>query len=434
MDGEQKVSRRWDQGVGFVAAVALLLVTLAAGTAHAQDPSTGLSDAESTAATAELEIAASRAQLSAAEARYDAVTRVAAPARKRVRSAEAQVHHLRADLVARQTRAAARVSQLEAERHQKVAHHDDQVKGGIGFALAALVAVAIALGWGWFRASAAIAALSELSPGQAIGLCVGGGFVLLIAGAGLSGADGIVGAIGVFVLFLGFVLPTGLLLGRHSAEIQRGRATPVLRRERMRMPEWVTRLIAGLMAAFFLVGLGQAVFADGARSSGISTRLRGEAEKSVDALGGRQLATAKAEAARLQRWASRPISEQNATRRELGEASSLAHQAERRLARAAASERYFSRRLAAVAAREEREAAKAAELAEREAEEAAEEEGELAAEECDPNYSGCLDPNSPDYDCEGGSGDGPDYTGTVTVLGVDHYGLDADGDGIGCDP
>ncbi len=55
--------------------------------------------------------------------------------------------------------------------------------------------------------------------------------------------------------------------------------------------------------------------------------------------------------------------------------------------------------------------------------------------ECDPNYSGaCLNPNSSDYDCEGGSGNGPDYTGTVTVVGEDHYGLDADGDGIGCEP
>jgi hypothetical protein len=54
--------------------------------------------------------------------------------------------------------------------------------------------------------------------------------------------------------------------------------------------------------------------------------------------------------------------------------------------------------------------------------------------ECGPNYSGaCLDPYSSDYDCEGGSGNGPDYTGTVTVVGEDHYGLDADGDGTGCE-
>ena len=57
-----------------------------------------------------------------------------------------------------------------------------------------------------------------------------------------------------------------------------------------------------------------------------------------------------------------------------------------------------------------------------------------SADHCDPNYAGaCLDPNSPDYDCAGGSGDGPDYTGRVNVVGEDHFGLDRDGDGIGCD-
>ena len=53
---------------------------------------------------------------------------------------------------------------------------------------------------------------------------------------------------------------------------------------------------------------------------------------------------------------------------------------------------------------------------------------------CDPNYEGaCLDPNAPDYDCEGGSGDGPKYTGRVTVVGDDHFGLDRDGNGVGCE-
>jgi hypothetical protein len=52
---------------------------------------------------------------------------------------------------------------------------------------------------------------------------------------------------------------------------------------------------------------------------------------------------------------------------------------------------------------------------------------------CDPNYSGCLDPSSSDYDCAGGSGNGPDYTGTVQVLGNDHYDLDRDHDGVGCE-
>jgi hypothetical protein len=55
------------------------------------------------------------------------------------------------------------------------------------------------------------------------------------------------------------------------------------------------------------------------------------------------------------------------------------------------------------------------------------------ASNCDPNYSGCLNPNSPDYDCIGGGGNGPDYTGTVQVLGNDHFGLDSDHDGVGCE-
>ena len=64
-----------------------------------------------------------------------------------------------------------------------------------------------------------------------------------------------------------------------------------------------------------------------------------------------------------------------------------------------------------------------------------EEPPEEESSECDPNYTGaCLDPNAYDYDCEGGSGDGPDYAGTVAVVGEDHFGLDRDGDGVGCEP
>jgi hypothetical protein len=51
---------------------------------------------------------------------------------------------------------------------------------------------------------------------------------------------------------------------------------------------------------------------------------------------------------------------------------------------------------------------------------------------CTPGYSPCLPPAS-DYDCAGGSGDGPEYTGFVRVTGSDPYGLDADGDGFGCE-
>ncbi len=51
---------------------------------------------------------------------------------------------------------------------------------------------------------------------------------------------------------------------------------------------------------------------------------------------------------------------------------------------------------------------------------------------CTPGYSPCLPPAS-DYDCAGGSGDGPKYTGLVRVTGSDPYDLDADNDGYGCE-
>lgn len=48
-------------------------------------------------------------------------------------------------------------------------------------------------------------------------------------------------------------------------------------------------------------------------------------------------------------------------------------------------------------------------------------------------YSPCLPPG-PDVDCAGGSGNGPRYVeGPVRVRGDDPYGLDSDGNGVGCE-
>jgi hypothetical protein len=55
---------------------------------------------------------------------------------------------------------------------------------------------------------------------------------------------------------------------------------------------------------------------------------------------------------------------------------------------------------------------------------------------CDPNYAGACVPNvyPDDVDCAGGSGNGPYYVaGPVHVVGVDHYGLDRDGDHWACE-
>jgi hypothetical protein len=54
---------------------------------------------------------------------------------------------------------------------------------------------------------------------------------------------------------------------------------------------------------------------------------------------------------------------------------------------------------------------------------------------CDPAYPGvCLHDGIGDYDCAGGSGNGPNYVqGPIRVLPPDPFGLDADGDGWGCE-
>ena len=59
-----------------------------------------------------------------------------------------------------------------------------------------------------------------------------------------------------------------------------------------------------------------------------------------------------------------------------------------------------------------------------------------AASQCNPHYSGaCVPIDRGDVDCAGGNGNGPEYfQGPVYVVGQDIYGLDADGNGIGCEP
>jgi hypothetical protein len=93
-------------------------------------------------------------------------------------------------------------------------------------------------------------------------------------------------------------------------------------------------------------------------------------------------------------------------------------------------ERAHARRVAAARRERKREIAAAAAAA------AAAEPApapEPATASCHPSYDPCLKPDSSDYDCTGGSGDGPDYTGFVTVSGPDDYGLDSDSDGTGCE-
>lgn len=317
------------------------------------------------------------------------------------------------------------MKKAEEERSEAAKDNDEQVASSAGFAVAALILAVIALAWGWFRASAAVAYLARIPFGQAIGLCVGGGFLAVVVGASVGSAGGLGQVIGVAILSLGLMLPVALLLGRHSAEVQRGRAKPVLGRERV--PVRATQVVASLFALLFLLGSGSALFAGEAESDEVSSetrKLAEDKEPSSEALADREdeAAELESEAAPLLAAVQQRQADLDAIERQLRKAKSRLSHAER-------DARGFARQVLVIEKREVRER----EAEEREAREEAETAEEEAAEACSPNYSGCLDPNASDYDCAGGSGDGPLYTGTVEVLGYDEYGLDDDGDGIGCD-
>ena len=406
----------------------LLAAVTIAGSARGQDLSVALGNAESRVADAEAKTSDARAQLVPAKARYVAITRRAEPAQRAEHLAQLRVVDTRTRLAGRRQGAAARISQLESRHEQEVDDRDERVKTSLGFGLAALVVGLITLAWGWFRASAAVAWLTELSLAQAIGLCVFAGLLLLIAGAALFASTGITGVLGALLVVLAFALPVVFLLARHSAQIQRARAEPLLNRERL--PTWVGMTVATAMGLVVLIGFGAALSADEPEAVLVSAQLRHRAAPLESGPAARQLKQAEAEAAKRRAKASRLSAKQGASQRDLNKARQKLNRAESQLSRAQRDARHYSSQLAALERQETHEAEKRAREEAAEAEEVEEE----SSPECDPNYSGCLDPNAYDYDCEGGSGDGPLYTGTVEVLGVDHYGLDADGDGIGCDP
>jgi hypothetical protein len=418
--------------------VAVLLLTFGAATSTGRDLAGDLANAEANVARYEAELPEQRQQVSAAEARYRAAARHAVPAQRTLRQARAAARSVRRELAVEERKAKAQIVKARHQRQEEVDDHDEQVRSGIGFGLAALVAALIAVAWGFFRASDPVAALARIDLARAVGLCVGVGLVVLIVGAALSSADGAIAALGYFIFCLGLILPTAFLLARHSAEVQRGRAKPLLRRERL--PNWVPLATAGLMLVLFLAGTGSAVFGPGASPEPISAQLEKEAEGPAGGHGAEELEAAQEKLATAKQQAAAPLARRIRAQRQLASVRRELHRVQSRLAAARSSERSFSQRLVALEEKEQREAEKEEAQALREqeaqeeveAEEAEEYEEELASE-CDPNYGGCLDPYSPDYDCASGSGDGPDYTGTVEVLGVDHYGLDDDGDGTGCD-
>lgn len=418
------MSTHWLNRAGLVLAVLLLLAQPAGS--QAADPRAGLSEAEAEVVAAEANMASADRQLDAARARYEAANRRAAPLAKNAGAARAETRALASRLAARQRLAKAEIAEREATHREEVEEHDKEVTFGIGIGLAALVAGGIALIWGRFRTSPAVTGLADIDRSRALALCLGGGFLVLVLGAALSGADGFVGASGAFLFGLGIVLPTTLLLARHSVEIERGNAKPVLGRERP--SDWVARGIAALLLIIGIFGLGSSVLSDEPTLEEPPAELHEAARAPTEGPGARELAAAKSEARATAAAAAAPVAERQAAQAALREAARAARAARSALTRAEGKARRFTSRVVALEereAREEREAVRTAEREEREAEELAEEESATPSG-CDPNYTGCVPPYPPDVDCA-------EVGETVTVIGSDPHGLDADGDLVACE-
>jgi len=433
--GDLKALGRY-RGTAEALSLAACLLLVLCPSATAQSPEAGLADAEARAVAAETDVAELEAAAGSAESKLDVARKQAAPVQSEVKRAADRVAATEASLRRRHLRAAATVKRIEEERSDDAKEHDREVRSGAGFALAALIIAVIALAWGWFRASAAVAYLARIQLSQAIGLCVGGGFVAIFVGTAISSVGGIAGAIGVAILSLGFMLPVAFLLARHSAEVQRGRAKSVLRRERL--PVRATQTIAAIFALLFFIGLGSAIFAGEAESGEITSRTREQAEDKEPS--SRALVTAKDVASRLEGRAAPLLAAVRQRQADLRTVERQLAKADSRLSGAKGDARDFAQRLLVIEKREvrerereEREAERQVEEEQRELEEAEEESAELAG--CDPNYEGeCLTPGIGDYDCSGGSGDGPNYVySSVTVVGEDVYGLDANSNGVGCE-
>lgn len=406
-----------------VAALGLLLpLALSVGSVSA-DPASDLSEAESRVAGAEADVSAAQQQLDRASAAFNSAAKRAEQPAEAARSTQAEVREIRTELATEQRDARAEIAGLEEARSEEETERDEAVSSGIGIALAALVAAAIALFWGWFRSSPLVAALVKVQLAQAVAVCVGGGFLLLVIGAALAGA-GVAGAIGTALFLLAFILPTALLLGRHSIEVERGEAKPQLGRERM--PEWVPRTTAGIFLLLFVTGLGISLFADEPEAASPSAELRREAEALERGPGAARLSSAKADAARTRERAASPIAQRASARVDLRGAKRGLRGAEADLAAAEADEQRSSRRLASARTAEERKAQEEAEREQRRIEDEEEEFDEEESAGCEPGYSPCVPSYPPDVDCA-------EVPGSVSVTGSDPHGLDADGDGIGCE-
>src|SRR4051794_11502839 len=107
------------------------LLAIGAVGASAQDPAAGLAAAEGKVAQFEDESPTLQTRVSAAEARYRAAVRRAAPAVGALRQDKAEVRQLRRDLAAQEQKAKTDIGRLQEQHQQEVDDHDEEVRNGV---------------------------------------------------------------------------------------------------------------------------------------------------------------------------------------------------------------------------------------------------------------------------------------------------------------
>jgi hypothetical protein len=394
--------------------------------AQAQDPYADLAAAQEALAEAEAQLQAAEAQAKEAQVALAPVEAQTEAATSKANAATGKAERIEGELVDSREDAAQTVEAAGVANDKELDAHEEDQATAIGVGLGLAVLALVVLFWQRVRESSVLGWLADQTTGRAIGICVGAAFVgLVLAGALLESAP----LLGTFLFVLGLGLPVLGWMARHSIRVARGDGTALYLTDRLgsRGLQITAALIAVVALMALVVGLTSGE-PELEQLSAETVRLAKQAADDPADPPTPALIAARKKAEPL-------VAQAEDLRDEQAEARAVLASANRKLDDAVASVsdskdeiEDATKLIAEQEAQAERQAARAAAAAERAAEEA---DGPSGGG-CTPGYSPCLPPAS-DYDCEGGSGDGPEYTGVVSISGSDPYDLDADGDGTGCD-
>ena len=441
LDGGISMLHGTDRLVRVLIALAFVLIA-GAGTANA-DPSADLAAAQAAKPQAEAELQAAQVKLGDAQSELAPIASKANRAQAKADRTAGEAEAVEQDLIESRQSAAQQVADSERQYSDELAQHDSQSGGGIGFGIGLLLLAGAIYFWSRLRQSTPIRWLAGNSRGQAIAIGVGSSLVgLLLAGALLDAVP----VIGGVLIALAIGLPVLALLARHSLRVEDERSTPLYLTGRAspKSLKVAMAIIGALALVSVIAGLGSALPEKPTISGGIA-QLADEASGDPADPATPALVAARKRAKPLEAEAQKAAAKESKAQASLTAAQSDLSEVRKTLASIdddidsanqliAQQQAQAERDAARAQAQAEREAARTQRAAEREAAKAEQASGGGGgSKDCTPGYSPCLPPAS-DYDCPGGSGDGPEYApGTVQVSGSDPYGLDSDGDGTGCE-